>query len=131
MKEFKYTFVQSNGIIFEVNYYTLGSNKTPHFTTCAAEFNRTRTDFNRAGQSQEDLLRGAALAFYHKWDKLHLKDLTPEQHSAILDDIELLKVRYPYYLVNSVHSTNRFSDEKDIEYRYRNQLGREYVEIKL
>lgn len=37
MKEFMYCFQISKLIVFEVEYYTLGGNKAPYFSTSAAE----------------------------------------------------------------------------------------------
>ena len=53
-KEFHAVFTLSKIKIFEVNYYTLGSNNSPYFTTSAAIFNRPKTDYNRCGQCQDD-----------------------------------------------------------------------------
>lgn len=100
MKEFKYTFAVARGVVFEVNYYTLGSNKSAHFTTSAGQFNRPRTDYNQCGQAQETLLKGnfKAYNFYKKWDKFHLKDLTPAIYTALVRDIEQLKKDYPHFV---------------------------------
>ena len=70
--EFHAAFQLTRKIIFEVSYYTLGSNDSPYFTTSAEEFNQPKTDYNRAGQAQDDLCTGAARAFYKKWDLFHL-----------------------------------------------------------
>lgn len=56
MKEFMYCFQISKLIVFEVEYYTLGGNKTPYFSTSAAEFIRSKRDYNRCGQAQRELL---------------------------------------------------------------------------
>lgn len=56
MKEFMYCFQISKMIVFEVEYYTLGSNKAPYFSTSAAEFIRSKRDYNRCGQAQAALL---------------------------------------------------------------------------
>lgn len=95
-KEFHYAFQITRKIVFEVSYYTLGSNKTPYFTTSASEFNQPKTDFNRGGQCQNDVLTGEALKFYKKWDKKHFKDLTDEQYEKLLKDIDVLKKIYNY-----------------------------------
>ncbi len=100
MKEFQYCFAVERGVIFEVAYYTLGSNRDPYFTTSAAQFNRPRTDFNQCGQSQKDLLkkRTSARVFYSKYDKYHLKALTQEQYDQVVNSIEQLKTEYPHYI---------------------------------
>ena len=95
-KEFKYVFQVTKLITFEVSYYTLGNNSTPHFTTSANEFIRSKRDYDRCGQAQNDLLTGKAKQFYKKWDNLHLKDLTDNQYSELLADIEILKDKYNY-----------------------------------
>lgn len=56
MKEFMYCFQISKMIVFEVEYYTLGSNKAPYFSTSAAEFIRSKRDYSRCGQAQAALL---------------------------------------------------------------------------
>ena len=96
--EFHYAFQVSRMIIFEVDYYTLGSNKEPYFATSAAEFNRPKSDYNSSGQAQESLLKGfpTAYNFYKKWDPYHLKDLTDEQYEELVKDIERLKQKYNY-----------------------------------
>lgn len=114
MKEFQYTFAVARGVVFEVNYYTLGHNKSAHFSTSAGQFNRPRTDYNQCGQAQSDLLKGAARTFWKKWDKLHLKDLTPMQHRELMSDIEKLKKDYPHFVEG-----NRFSDAVAAERAFR------------
>ncbi len=97
-KEFLIAFQLSKLVIFEVNYYTLGSNSTPHFTTSSAEFCRSKKDFSRCGQSQESLLPklGLAYRFYKKWDNKHLNDLTLEEYQEMTKDLEELKARYNF-----------------------------------
>lgn len=95
--EFMYAFQITRKIIFEVNYYTLGSNPSPHFSTSAVEFNQPKTDYDRGGQCQEDVLpAGPAKEFYTKWDYCHLHDLNDTQWQEVVDDIERLKQRYNY-----------------------------------
>ena len=97
-KEFKYAFQINRTIVFEVNFYTLGSNKRPYFSTSASQFNQPKTDYDRCGQSQKDLLKPASLArqFFDKWDKCHLHDLTDDEYEDIVSDIEGLKRKYNY-----------------------------------
>lgn len=64
--EFMYAFQITRKIIFEVRYSTLGSNQHPYFATSAEEFNQPKTDYERGGQCQGDLLTGPALDFYQK-----------------------------------------------------------------
>ena len=73
-------------ITFEVSYYTLGNNSSPYFSTSANEFIRSKRDYNRGGQAQNDLLTGKAMQFFKKWDELHLKDLTENQYDEKIKD---------------------------------------------
>jgi hypothetical protein len=95
--EFKYVFQLSKKITFDVEFYTLGSNQSPYFTTSANEFNQPKTDYNRCGQAQNDLLSGKAREFWLKWDKFHLKDMPDkETYDELCADIEGLKERYNF-----------------------------------
>lgn len=98
MKEFMYCFQIDKMRVFEVEFYTLGTNKTPYFSTSAAEFIRSKRDYSRCGQAQESILPKNSIArrFYDKWDKLHLHNLTLEEYTEITADIEELKERYNY-----------------------------------
>lgn len=49
MKEFMYVFQISKLITFEVNFYTLGTNSAPYFSTSANEFCRSKLDYTRGG----------------------------------------------------------------------------------
>lgn len=95
---FFYAFQMSKMVIFEVQYYLLGDNDAPHFSTSASEFNRPKSDFSRCGQAQPDLLKGhtAAMQFFTKWDKLHIQDLSQTQYNEMAKDIEVLKSKYNY-----------------------------------
>lgn len=103
-KEFEYTFQITKTIVFEVNYHTVGSNKSPYFSTSAAVFNRPKSDYNRCGQCQNDVLFGLSMKFFKKWDELHLKDLTVEQYNNLIVDIELLKHKYNF--IDNVRFSN-------------------------
>lgn len=118
MQEFQYVFVTDRGKVFEVNYRTLASNANPYFTTSAGVFNRPRTDYNRCGQCQDDVLTGEALRFYKKWDKLHLKDLTEAQYNELTKDIAKLTEVYPFY-VKTDGSDIPFYKEVETERAYR------------
>ena len=97
MYEFSYAFQLSKKRIFEVCYHTVGSNEYPYFSTSAAEFNQPKTDYNRCGQAQADLLSGVAKRFWEKWDYLHCKKIENEsQFNELIEDIEELKDRYNY-----------------------------------
>lgn len=97
-KEFLAVFQITKMIIFEVSYYTLNLNKKPYFTTSANEFIRSKRDYSRGGQAQASLLPkgSAARRFWEKWDDCHLKDLTDEQYSELLNDLKELKTKYNY-----------------------------------
>ena len=98
MKEFMYAFQIDKMTVFEVSYYTLGSNKAPHFATEAARFIRSKRDYAECGQAQKRVLVPGSLArhFYDKWDYLHLHVLTSEKYAEICADIENLKAKYNY-----------------------------------
>ena len=98
MKEFIAVFQMSKTVIFEVQYYTLGNNSHPHFSTSAAEFCRNKCDFRCCGQAQNDLLKTHPVAkrFYQKWDVHHLKSLTSELYAELQADLENLKNAYNY-----------------------------------
>ena len=98
MKEFMYCFQIDKMTVFKVEFYTLGTNKTPHLSTSAARFIRSKRDYDTCGQVQERVLpkHSAARKFYDKWDHLHLHNLTEEEYAEIVVDIEELKARYNY-----------------------------------
>lgn len=96
-REFMYAFQIDRMTIFEVKYYTCGSNSNPHFVTSAGVFNQPKTDYVCCGQCQDYTLYGKAKEFYEKWDCHHLKDLTDEEYVQLLNDIEILKENYNYY----------------------------------
>ena len=97
-KEFIASFQLSKKIIFNVNFYTLGNNSHPYFSTSANEFNQPKTDYCRGGQAQEDLTKNflTAKRFWEKWDKKHLQDLTENEYEELMQDIEVLKEKYNY-----------------------------------
>ena len=97
-KEFKYCFQITKLITFEVEYYTLGSNKSPYFVTEANEFFKNKKDYKSAGQAQDRLLPKNSFArqFWEKWDKKHLKDLSDDEYREVVKDIEELKKKYNY-----------------------------------
>lgn len=98
MNEFMYCFQISKLIIFEVNYYTLNTNKTPYFSTSANRFIKSKRDYAECGQVQEYLLPKGSQArkFYDKWCCLHLRNLSKEEYKEIISDIEELKAQYNY-----------------------------------
>ena len=97
-KEFKYCFQITKLIMFEVEYYTLGNNKSPYFVTEANEFFKNKKDYKSGGQAQDRLLPKNSIArqFWEKWDKKHLKDLSDNEYREVVKDIEELKEKYNY-----------------------------------
>lgn len=93
---FEYTFQITKKIIFEVRYNDLsGANREPDFATSCAVFNQPKTDFDRCGQCQADVLpKGKARNFWEKWDNLHLHKLDETQEEELLLDVEELKAKY-------------------------------------
>lgn len=91
MKEFMYVFQISKLITFEVNFYTLGTNSAPYFSTSANEFCRSKLDYTRGGQAQRDLL----------------PKFSPAEYEEITADIEELKTRYNY--IEDIRDTFRGS----------------------
>ena len=106
-KEFLAAFQITRTTVFEVEYYTLGSNSHPYFTTSAEVFNRPKTDYNRCGQCQKDVLTGAALEFYKKWDAYHLKDLTESEYEEMTKDMQLLFDTYNYIFYDKTKDENK------------------------
>lgn len=107
MKEFLYAFMISRMIVFEISYYTLSTNKHPHFTTAANEFNRPKTDYKRCGQAQSELLKGIARKIWLKWDHKHLQELNPEEYTELIQDIEHLKTVYPHFIEMKLDETKK------------------------
>ena len=68
-----------------------------------------------AGQCQQHVLDGLALAFFNRYDQHHLKPMSSIPESEILnmlEDIEILKQNYNYEIVNE-----KISRERNIETR--------------
>ncbi len=93
--EFLTAFQISKTIIFEVDYYTLSTNKTPYFSTSVFKFNQPKTDWSEGGQAQNRLLPlGVARSFWKKWNCKHLQDLTEEEYKVMLLDLGELFRKY-------------------------------------
>ena len=107
-KEFLMAFRISRMIIFEVEYYTLGSNQKPHFSTTANKFTRNKLAWSVGGQAQENLLpkNSKAYSFYRKWDCKHLQDLTEKEYNELIEDIEELKKEY-LYIIRELKETDK------------------------
>jgi len=102
IKEFRSMIQISSYIIFEVSYYTLGSNKSAHFTTSANQLNKRKNDYTQCGQAQESLLpKGSpAYEFYEKWDGKHLSELNLEEYQDLIKDLNELGERYNLEFIN-------------------------------
>ena len=100
-REFMAVFQLSKMRMFHVAYYTLSTNSHPHFTTTANEFIRSKRDYRTGGQAQDYVTKGFTTArnFWQKWDPMHLKDLTEEQYTEMVSDLEALKKKYNYILM--------------------------------
>lgn len=97
-KEFIAAFQLDRMNVFEVRFYTLGSNKTPDFATTAGHFIRSKRDYDRCGQCQETICKNFKVAydFYKKWDVKHLSDLTEVEYNEMVNDLNKLKETYNY-----------------------------------
>lgn len=95
---FGYAFQLSRYDIFYVEYKYLGDNKTPYFSTSADRFNKRKSDYNEAGQAQENILPDykEAYDFYKKWDNKHLLILTKSEYDEMQKDLDVLKNTYNY-----------------------------------
>lgn len=117
-KEFLAVFQVTRTITFDVEYYTLGSNSHPNFTTSANAFNRPKTDYNQGGQCQESVLPHASKAykFYKKWNGKHLEDLTELEYEEMVADVETLKNQYNYIIEepSKNHSSISFYNCKEL-----------------
>lgn len=109
-KEFISVFKITNMIMFEVNYYTLGNNNAPHFSTSAMKFIRSKRDYERCGQCQDELLKGFARQFYKKWDNKHLADLNSEEYAELMSDIEEMKNTYEHIYIEDDTFRNKNSN---------------------
>lgn len=100
--EFHAVFEISRKIIFEVDFYTLGGNNHPYFTTSAFEFNQPKTDWKSGGQGQERLLshNSVAYEFYKKWDSKHLHDLSEVEFIEMLFNMNELCDIYNFLYID-------------------------------
>ena len=66
---------------FVIEYYRLGTNRCPHFST------------TYDGSQRQEYIHGyhPASSFYHKWDHFHLHELTLEEYKELMEDIQELK----------------------------------------
>lgn len=99
--EFISAFQITRKIIFEVKYYTLSNNKNAYFSTSANELNQPKTNYSACGQAQARLLpkNSIAFRFWKKWDKKHLEDLSGDEYTSLIADINVLKDKYNYIFI--------------------------------
>lgn len=66
---------------FVIEYYRLGTNRYPHFST------------TYDGSQRQQYMHGyhPASAFYKKWNHFHLHELTLEEYKELMEDIQELK----------------------------------------
>lgn len=83
---------------FNVSVVHRPGNDEPYFATSAFVMNHTRTDINRGGQCQKDVLpkHSTAYTFFEKWDKKHLQQLNEKEMTEVFVDLEALKNKYDY-----------------------------------
>lgn len=95
-KEFLAVFQITKLIVFEVEYCTLGSNKTPRFATSTNKFIKSKRDYSCCGQAQDILLLKTSVAyrFWEKWNAKHLQDLTQAEYDEMWNDLQHLKATY-------------------------------------
>lgn len=112
LNSFFYAFQISRKIIFEVYYYRCGNNTNNYFSTSASQFNQPKTDYNRCGQAQNELLNNNTMAriIFNKWDCLHLQDLNKEQYNRLKKDIEILKSQYNFIMDENNLSFNEIRE---------------------
>lgn len=120
-QEFHATFILNPYICFDVNYYTLGNNKTPYFTTNASMFNKIKSDWNQCGQAQESLLPNftKAFIFYEKWDKKHLMLLNEAEYTELVNDLADLISCYKCHILSY----------KDISFNQKKELSKLYKKM--
>lgn len=125
---FDYSFCIEKGnkrkIQFSVSYVHRAGNKEPYFATDSSLMNHTRTDINRGGQCQKDVLPNGSLAykFYEKWDKKHLQTLNNQEMTEVLADIEELKKKYDYVSIVDGKQEVTFTMEVDLQRKNANSL---------
>lgn len=98
---------------FNVQYYRIGGNKYPYFSTNCDVMNYVRSDINMGGQCQKAVLPKNTLAFrfFEKWDKKHLQQLNEDEMNEVLADIEELKNKYDYVGIVNGDRTVDFNKE--------------------
>ncbi len=97
-KEFYAVFQLSKTKVFYVDYETVGGNDHPYFATRAGVFCKNKLDWRTVGQCQSVVTDGypEAKAFFRKWDRLHLHDLSEAEYAEMQSDLDALKERYNF-----------------------------------
>ena len=121
-REFMAVFQLSKMRVFNVEFYTLSTNSHPYFATQASEFIRSKRDYSTCGQAQDYVTKGFTTArnFWQKWNPMHLKDMTEEQYTEMVSDLETLKKKYNYILLEldeskkPYHPSISFYDEVEL-----------------
>lgn len=114
---FMMAFQITRMVVLEVEYGAITSNRLPHFSTSAEQFNQPKTDYARCGQCQEDVLPpGRAKSFWRKWDSCHLEALTASEYAEMKSDLGKLCEAYNYIEVspNQNYHAISFNAIKDL-----------------
>lgn len=104
---FTITFRVKKKHFFTVQFGELKSHtQQPYFSTIGYVLNHNRSNYNRCGQCQSDILPKYSLFrnFFDKWDTLHTQSLTMEQYNELLQDLEELKEKYAH--IDNDHFSN-------------------------
>ncbi|MFK4565448.1 hypothetical protein [Enterococcus sp. UD-01] len=99
---------------FSVCYGNLKANQKPYFSTSAFQFNRLRTDYEMAGQAQNDLLMADSTAFHFftKWDKFHTCCLTISEYEEMRRELKELERRYETLSTSNFDTLARFERQR-------------------
>lgn len=97
-KRFYAVFQLSKTKVFTVEYTTEPCEIRGHFATRAAEFCRNKRDYSMCGQCQPEVTEDypEANAFYRKWNRYHLRELTDSEYAMMVTDMGILMSRYNY-----------------------------------
>lgn len=108
---FDYAFIIGRDV-FSVSYHKHKGNADYDFTTQAGVFNHPRTDFNRGGQCQDEVLpkTGTAREFWEKWHKKHLQPLTNDEMQELRKDLQEMEKEYPFVKVEDSCYDVNFSE---------------------
>lgn len=93
---FAIVFQVTRKVTFEV-HYTIRKDGSHYLSTMANLFNQPKTDYNRCGQCQNEILPKLSKAyhFYRKWDKYQCKPITDEKvWKEMIEDVITLAEYY-------------------------------------